>query len=63
MLLGQLPSDALLQKHSLAEYADLKRALVAGDVALLQKTLQVRPSPPPSSPHPPARTCAQHTFG
>jgi hypothetical protein len=42
MLLGELPSDRLLDTYHLQEYRDLKRALQAGDVGLLNKALQVR---------------------
>lgn len=42
MLLGELPSDRLLDTYHLQEYRDLKKALQAGDVGLLNKALQVR---------------------
>jgi hypothetical protein len=42
MLLGELPSDRLLEAYHLQEYRELKQALQAGDVGLLNKALQVR---------------------
>lgn len=41
MLLGELPSDRLLDAYHLQEYKELKQALQAGDVGLLNKALQV----------------------
>jgi hypothetical protein len=39
MLLGTLPSRALLQRYKLVEYADMADALRGGDVALLRAAL------------------------
>jgi hypothetical protein len=39
MLLGVLPSDDLLQKYKLTEYADVAKAVRTGDVGLLMRTL------------------------
>ncbi|MEW5307163.1 MAG: hypothetical protein WDW38_002230 [Sanguina aurantia] len=39
MLLGILPSDALLMSHGLTEYVDIKNAMKTGDVALLLRCL------------------------
>jgi hypothetical protein len=41
MLLGELPSDRLLERYALQEYRDLKAALQTGDVGLLNRALQV----------------------
>eukprot|EP00877_Chromochloris_zofingiensis_P006946 jgi/Chrzof1/2504/Cz11g18030.t1 len=40
MLVGELPSDELLQQYSLLEYADIKKAVQHGDVGLLNRCLE-----------------------
>ncbi|KXZ43575.1 hypothetical protein GPECTOR_86g368 [Gonium pectorale] len=40
MLLGVLPSEALLQRYGLTEYEPVRRAVATGDLALLLSTLE-----------------------
>lgn len=40
MLLGVLPTEALLKQYRLTEYADIATGLRQGNVALLLKSLQ-----------------------
>lgn len=42
MLLGVLPSEALLRQYSLPEYLDVREALRQGDAGLLARTMDAR---------------------
>ena len=42
MLLGELPSQELLRRHGLEEYAELRDAVAAGDVGAFQRALAER---------------------